>query len=109
MTPAIFGLEGLAVSSSERDFFRDSAPMGYILFGRNVESRDQLRRLTDDLRELHGNSALPILIDQELDGKLLLLDGGYFFKPRRLERCGCIRRGGPLPLQILPMPRRRGL
>ena len=26
--------------------------MGYILFGRNVENRDQLRRLTDDLREL---------------------------------------------------------
>jgi len=65
MTPAIFGLEGLAIGPSERDFFRDSAPMGYILFGRNVESRDQLRRLTDDLRELHGNSALPILIDQE--------------------------------------------
>ena len=65
MTPAIFGLEGLAISSSERDFFHDAAPMGYILFGRNVESRDQLRRLTDDLRELHGSSSLPILIDQE--------------------------------------------
>lgn len=65
MTPAIFGLEGLAISSSERDFFHDAVPMGYILFGRNVESRDQLLRLTDDLRELHGSSSLPILIDQE--------------------------------------------
>ena len=65
MTPAIFGLEGLAISSSERDFFRDSAPMGYILFARNVQNRDQLRRLTDDLRDLHGTSSLPILIDQE--------------------------------------------
>ncbi|MEK9624821.1 MAG: beta-N-acetylhexosaminidase [Halieaceae bacterium] len=65
MTPAIFGLEGLVMSSSERDFFRDSAPMGYILFGRNVENRNQLRQLTDDLRELHGSSSLPILIDQE--------------------------------------------
>ena len=65
MTPAIFGFEGLAISSSERDFFRDAAPMGYILFGRNVKNRDQLRRLTDDLRELHSSSCLPILIDQE--------------------------------------------
>ena len=65
MTPASFGLESLAISPSERDFFRDSAPMGYILFGRNVENRGQLRRLTDDLRELHGSSSLPILIDQE--------------------------------------------
>ena len=65
MTPAIFGLEGLAVTPSERNFFKSAAPMGYILFGRNVESRDQLRRLTDDLRELHGSASLPILIDQE--------------------------------------------
>ena len=65
MTPAIFGLKSPAISSSERDFFHDAAPMGYILFGRNVESRDQLRRLTDDLREIHGSSSLPILIDQE--------------------------------------------
>lgn len=65
MTPAIFGLEGLAMSPSERDFFKSAAPMGYILFGRNVENRDQLRRLTDELRDLHGTAALPILIDQE--------------------------------------------
>lgn len=65
MTPAIFGLESLTISPSERDFFRDSVPMGYILFGRNVENRIQLRRLTDDLRNLHGMSELPILIDQE--------------------------------------------
>jgi beta-N-acetylhexosaminidase len=65
MTPAIFGLEGLAVTASERAFFKDAAPVGYILFGRNVADRDQLRRLTDDLRSISGRSALPILIDQE--------------------------------------------
>ncbi len=65
MTPAIFGLEGLAMTPSEHDFFKSAAPMGYILFGRNVENRDQLRRLTDELRDLHGTAALPILIDQE--------------------------------------------
>ena len=65
MTPAIFGLEGLAMTPSEHDFFKSAAPMGYILFGRNVENRDQLRRLTDELRDLHGTAALPILTDQE--------------------------------------------
>lgn len=65
MIPAIFGLSGLTLTDDERAFFRDCAPAGYILFGRNIENRDQLRRLTDELRSLDGRSNLPILIDQE--------------------------------------------
>lgn len=65
MTPAIFGLSGLSLTSNERDFFRDADPAGYILFGRNVENREQLRALTDDLRALHGRDRLLISIDQE--------------------------------------------
>lgn len=65
MIPAIFGLSGLTLTDDERAFFRDSDPAGYILFGRNIENRDQLRRLTDELRTLDGRANLPILIDQE--------------------------------------------
>jgi beta-N-acetylhexosaminidase len=65
MIPAIFGLSGLTLTDDERAFFRDSDPAGYILFGRNIENRDQLRQLTDDLRGLDGRANLPILIDQE--------------------------------------------
>jgi len=65
MTPAIFGLEGTMLSADERDFFKESEPFGFILFGRNVEQRSQLRALTDDLRSLTGRDQLPILIDQE--------------------------------------------
>ncbi|ALC12303.1 beta-N-acetylhexosaminidase [Sphingopyxis sp. 113P3] len=65
MIPAIFGLSGLTLTDDERAFFRDSRPAGYILFGRNIENREQLRRLTDDLRSLDGRTHLPILIDQE--------------------------------------------
>lgn len=65
MIPAIFGLSGLTLTDDERAFFRDSDPAGYILFGRNIENRDQLRRLTNDLRGLDGRANLPILIDQE--------------------------------------------
>jgi beta-N-acetylhexosaminidase len=65
MTPAIFGLAGLALTASERAFFRDADPAGYILFGRNIENRDQVRALTDDLRSIHGRDRLLISIDQE--------------------------------------------
>ena len=65
MTPAIFGLSGLTVTADERAFFRDCDPAGYILFGRNVESRAQLRALTDELRAIHGRDSLFICIDQE--------------------------------------------
>jgi beta-N-acetylhexosaminidase len=65
MTPAIFGLAGPALTVEERAFFRDSDPAGYILFGRNVETRDQLRALTDDLRSIHGRDRLLVSIDQE--------------------------------------------
>lgn len=65
MTPAIFGLSGLELSAEERAFFADADPAGYILFGRNVESRAQVRALTDQLRSIHGRDRLLITIDQE--------------------------------------------
>lgn len=61
---AIFGCAGPDLSPDERAFFRDSDPFGFILFARNVDTPDQLRRLTASLREAVGRDA-PILIDQE--------------------------------------------
>lgn len=65
MQAAIYGLGGTELSDSERGFFRDCDPAGFILFKRNCETRDQLARLTDSLRELSGRIDVPILIDQE--------------------------------------------
>lgn len=65
MTPAIFGLSGLTLTDDERAFFREADPAGYILFGRNVETREQLRALTDELRSIHGRERLLVSIDQE--------------------------------------------
>jgi beta-N-acetylhexosaminidase len=65
MVPAIFGLSGLTLNDEERAFFRDADPAGYILFGRNIQDREQLRALTDDLRAIHGRERLFICIDQE--------------------------------------------
>lgn len=63
-TAAILGLAGTAVTPDEAAFFRDSAPWGFILFARNVDSPAQLARLTDALRATVGRDA-PVFIDQE--------------------------------------------
>lgn len=65
MKPVIFGLSGPALTDDESGLFREAEPAGYIIFKRNVESREQLRALTDDLRALHGRDDLAIMIDQE--------------------------------------------
>ena len=65
MLPAILGLAGPSLSADERDFFREARPAGFILFDRNCGDRQQLRRLTDSLRELANREDVPILIDQE--------------------------------------------
>ncbi|WP_159977687.1 MULTISPECIES: beta-N-acetylhexosaminidase [unclassified Novosphingobium] len=65
MVPALFGLSGLTLTDDERAFFRDADPAGYVLFGRNAQSREQVRGLTDELRSLHGRDRLFICVDQE--------------------------------------------
>lgn len=63
-TAQIFAPEGLQLTKAERAFFAQSQPWGFILFARNIETPDQLRALTADLRDSVGRDA-PILIDQE--------------------------------------------
>ncbi|MDW4548600.1 glycoside hydrolase family 3 N-terminal domain-containing protein [Defluviimonas sp. D31] len=60
----ILGCEGSRLGAGEAEFFREADPWGFILFSRNVDSPDQLRRLTGDLRAAVGREA-PILVDQE--------------------------------------------
>ncbi|MEL7150962.1 MAG: glycoside hydrolase family 3 N-terminal domain-containing protein [Pseudomonadota bacterium] len=55
---------GPTLLPDEAAFFREANPWGFIVFQRNCETPDQLRRLTSELRESVGREA-PILIDQE--------------------------------------------
>ncbi len=64
LSATVLGCGGADLSADEAAFFRDAAPWGFILFARNVDTPDQLRRLTGDLRDAVGRDA-PILIDQE--------------------------------------------
>ena len=63
-SPAIFGCLGPRLDAEEAAFFRDVAPVGVILFARNVDTPAQVRRLCADLRDAVGWDA-PIFIDQE--------------------------------------------
>ena len=76
MAACIFGCEGPALGDAERAFFAETAPWGFILFARNVETPDQLRRLTGDLRDAVGRDA-PIFVDQE-GGRVQRLRAPYW-------------------------------
>ena len=55
---------GPVLTPGEAALFREADPWGFILFQRNCEAPDQLRRLTADMRAAVGWDA-PVLIDQE--------------------------------------------
>jgi beta-N-acetylhexosaminidase len=60
----LVGVPGLEIDSQTARLFREVQPGGYILFGRNVQSASQLRKLIDDLRDLSRIEPI-ITIDQE--------------------------------------------
>ncbi|MDP2765536.1 MAG: glycoside hydrolase family 3 N-terminal domain-containing protein, partial [Brevundimonas sp.] len=66
MTAAmILGCSGHRLTEAERAFFAEARPWGFILFRRNIDSPEQVRALTQDLRDALGDAGAPILIDQE--------------------------------------------
>src|SRR5881398_2278131 len=58
------GVPGKEIDSETAALFRRVQPGGFILFGRNIESATQLRKLIDDLRDLSETEPI-ITIDQE--------------------------------------------
>ncbi len=62
---AILGCAGTALTAAEKAFFADVQPWGFILFRRNVETPEQVRALTAELRWTVQRADAPICIDQE--------------------------------------------
>ena len=58
------GVPGPELDSDTAARFKKLQPGGFILFGRNIKSPEQLRKLTDDLRDLSNTEPI-ITIDQE--------------------------------------------
>jgi beta-N-acetylhexosaminidase len=63
--PVIFGIAGTRLTEDEIEFFKKVKPFGYILFKRNIESKEQVTELTSSLRKINGDENIPILVDQE--------------------------------------------
>ncbi|GHB34750.1 beta-N-acetylhexosaminidase [Pseudovibrio japonicus] len=61
----ISGCLGPELGAEDKAFFRDQQPVGLILFTRNMENADQIRRLCADFREAVGRPDAPVFIDQE--------------------------------------------
>src|SRR5437899_7619471 len=60
----ITGVPGKELEPATARLFRKVQPSGFILFGRNIETAAQLRKLIDDLRDLSEVEPI-ITIDQE--------------------------------------------
>ncbi len=65
VSASILGCSGPELTAEETAFFRRVKPWGFILFARNVETPDQVRKLVDALRDTVGRADAPVLIDQE--------------------------------------------
>jgi beta-N-acetylhexosaminidase len=60
----LVGVPGVEIDADTANLFRRVQPGGFILFGRNIRSASQLRKLIDDLRDLSEIEPI-ITIDQE--------------------------------------------
>ena len=58
------GVPGKELDRKSAELYRRVQPGGFILFGRNIESAPQLRKLIDDLRDLSETEPI-VTIDQE--------------------------------------------
>jgi len=60
----ICSIAGTILTPAEHAFLRESEPWGLIVFKRNIETPEQVARLTASFREAVGREA-PVLVDQE--------------------------------------------
>ncbi|PRH84932.1 beta-N-acetylhexosaminidase [Labrys okinawensis] len=90
----ILGCSGLSLTPDERAFYRDADPWGFILFRRNVGTPDEVRTLTDSLRETVGRDA-PVLVDQE-GGRVQRLTAPHWQKYPAARRYGQIHANDPV-------------
>lgn len=61
----IFSIKGFELNSSERSFFSNTNPFGFILFSRNFKNIKQLKDLINELRQITLNKNIYIFVDQE--------------------------------------------
>lgn len=65
MKPAVLGVAGTELTANEAMLLAEHQPMGVILFGRNIETPDQVRGLCDSIREVLTHAGPALWVDQE--------------------------------------------
>jgi len=85
------GVEGFELSADEIAFLREANPYGLFLFRRNIDNREQVRRLCAQIRDTLGRPDAPIFIDQE-GGRVQRLNNGNFPDFRSLGAFGALAR-----------------
>jgi len=78
--PVILDCDGLSLTADEKAVFKELDPFGFILFARNCQSPNQLKRLTDEMKQAVDREDVPILIDQE-GGRVCRLNQEHWRKP----------------------------
>ena len=63
--PVIFGISGTNLADDEVNLFKENEAIGFILFARNIETKQQVKDLTAELKALYPHKQVPIFIDQE--------------------------------------------
>ena len=63
--PAIISLKKYVLTSQEKYILKTEKPWGVILFKRNIKSYDQVRNLTQNIRQCIKDPFYPIFIDEE--------------------------------------------
>ena len=61
----ITGIKSLSLSKKEIFFLKKYKPWGVILFSRNLNNINQIKKLTKKIRKIFNDKNYPILIDQE--------------------------------------------
>ena len=61
----IISISGTKLSLKERNLIRKYKPWGIILFKRNLLKLNQIKKLTNDIRDSIKDRNYPILIDEE--------------------------------------------
>lgn len=85
----VFSCSGTVLTDAERDFFEMEKPFGFILFARNIDNPDQVKKLIRELRGCVGREDAPVLVDQE-GGRVQRLRAPHWFTAPSFGKIGSL-------------------
>ncbi len=94
----IISIKGKTLSSLEKKLIIKEKPWGIILFKRNLQSFNQIKKLTSNIKSLSKNSKFPIIIDEEGESVTRLkniinhnISANFFGNLYKKDRVFCIK------------------